>query len=318
MTALPPSARLLVPALVSIATSLVPGPLGAAPAWFSDVENGVSRDPSGGLHLERELRHLESAAWWGEGDRASDPTGAILDFRDRLAQRGVALMVVPVPARSALAPGGLEPAPSSDRDRAWIAHLRTAGIRVLDLHDDLAAEGDDAWCTSDTHWSPHGLEIAAARIADALRDVLPETDEKLRFDAEPTERTFEGDLARLLPEDERPPPETRVTRRVSGDATTRKGARILVLGDSHTLVFHEGNDLHAEDAGLPDHLARILGESVDLVGVRGSGSSSARINLYRRGEGALDGAEVVVWVWSVREATQEAPWKRVPLPPPGP
>ena len=30
---------------------------------------------------------------------------------------------------------------------------------------------------------------------------------------------------------------------------------VLVLGDSHVLVFHDGGDMHAAGAGLPDQLA---------------------------------------------------------------
>jgi alginate O-acetyltransferase complex protein AlgJ len=88
---------------------------------------------------------------------------------------------------------------------------------------------------------------------------------------------------------------------------------LLLLGDSHTLVFHAGGDMHARGAGLADQLALELGFAVDLVGVRGSGATPARINLARRKDG-LAGKRLVVWTFGARELS-EAPqgWARVPV-----
>src|SRR5690606_13037921 len=57
---------------------------------------------------------------------------------------------------------------------------------------------------------------------------------------------------------------------------------VLLLADSHGLVFSAGGDMHAEGAGLPEHLAKELGFPVDLVAVKGSGATPARMNLLRR------------------------------------
>ncbi len=40
--------------------------------------------------------------------------------------------------------------------------------------------------------------------------------------------------------------------------------------------------MHAVGAGLPDQLALELGQPVELVAVRGSSATPARVNLYRR------------------------------------
>jgi alginate O-acetyltransferase complex protein AlgJ len=117
-----------------------------------------------------------------------------------------------------------------------------------------------------------------------------------------------------------PAPERVSLRFVSreGDATGApvapdRASPVLLLGDSHTLVFHAGGDMHATGAGLPDQLARELGFAVDLVGVRGSGATPARINLARRA-GALDGKRLVVWCFGARELTEAAQgWAKVPV-----
>ena len=91
---------------------------------------------------------------------------------------------------------------------------------------------------------------------------------------------------------------------------------VVLLGDSHTLVFHSGGDMHAEGAGLADQLALVLGFPVDLVGVRGSGATAARINLLRRGQQTPDywaNKRLVIWCFSSREFTESDGWRIVPI-----
>ncbi|MEP6955403.1 MAG: hypothetical protein ABI883_01150, partial [Chthoniobacterales bacterium] len=79
---------------------------------------------------------------------------------------------------------------------------------------------------------------------------------------------------------------------------------LLVLGDSHTLVFH---DFLAERAGLVDQLAEELGFAPDLIGTRGSGATAVRISLYRKTRsdpGYLARKKVVVWCFAAREFTE--------------
>ena len=71
--------------------------------------------------------------------------------------------------------------------------------------------------------------------------------------------------------------------------------------------------MHARGAGLPDQLALELGFAVDLVGVRGSGATPARINLARRKDG-LAGKKLVVWTFGARELSEAAQgWAKVPV-----
>ena len=70
--------------------------------------------------------------------------------------------------------------------------------------------------------------------------------------------------------------------------------------------------MHAQGAGLPDHLAYQLGFPVDVVAVRGSGATPSRLNLYRRRDN-MKGKRVVVWCLSVREFTEGQGWRPVPV-----
>jgi hypothetical protein len=91
-----------------------------------------------------------------------------------------------------------------------------------------------------------------------------------------------------------------------------RGSPILLLGDSHNLVFHAGGDMHATGAGFADQLAFELGFPVDIVAVRGSGATPSRLNLMRRGDN-LAGKKLVIWCLSVREYVESQGWKLVPV-----
>ena len=74
--------------------------------------------------------------------------------------------------------------------------------------------------------------------------------------------------------------------------------------------------MHASGAGLPDQLAFELRAPVDVLGVRGSGATPARISLARRARANpnyLATKKVIIWCFGVRELTQAEAWKPVPL-----
>lgn len=77
--------------------------------------------------------------------------------------------------------------------------------------------------------------------------------------------------------------------------------------------------MFARGAGLADQLASELGFAIDLVAVRGSGATSARINLLRRAQKNPEywsGKKVVIWCFVAREFTESEGWKKVPIKPP--
>ena len=87
---------------------------------------------------------------------------------------------------------------------------------------------------------------------------------------------------------------------------------VLLMGDSHTLVFHDST-MYAQGAGLADQLAFRWGFAVDLIGVRGSGASTTRIELLRRKDN-LAGKKLLIWCFSFREFTESTTgWRMVPV-----
>jgi len=213
-----------------------------------------------------------------------------------------------------------EPPPRMDpHHQAFHDLLRSEDIEVLDLTgpflENRQHDQGPLYCLQDTHWSGVGAVLAAEQIAAFLRREvnLPNRE---ALDAEWRTVEITGDLWRML--DERDRERERLNLRRIGAPEPDRDSPILLLGDSHNLVFHGGGDMHARGAGLPDQLAYELGFAVDVVAVRGSGATPARINLLRRAQRDpefWDNKEIVIWCFSAREFTESDGWRIVPVAP---
>ena len=289
------------------------------------------------LFFAPELRHLAAGPFWGAAAPAAaqtarpehaDPLAAIVAFGRQLEAIGVDLIVMPVPAKAAVYADSLAalPAPPPRLDRHhqdFYRLLRREGVAVLDLMPLFLAgrqPGEALYCRGDTHWSGRACVLAAQAVAAALRP-QPWLAAMSRSPFTGTWRRVEitGDLRRG--EDSAETVALRFVSAAAGEGAVMpdRSSPILLLGDSHTLVFQAGGDMHAVGAGLADQLALELGLPVDLLGVRGSGSTSARISLYRRSRADsayLAGKKAVVWCFSAREFTESTDgWPPVPVAP---
>ena len=291
---------------------------------------------NGWLFLEQELRFLNSGVFWGEyaqavsrakRDDAKDPTPAILAFHQALAEKGISLLLVPVPPKALIYQ---EYVPDSIKKPEWGASLdrfytllRDKGVQVLDLRDELTRQKKtqqrDLYCQTDSHWSGYGAVVAANLIAKEIAELIPAGSEKY------TEKWHDiqivGDLRLMLANDQKEK-ETLPIREIM-DTSGRPpevdaSSPVLVLGDSHVLVFHDGKDMFARGAGVSDQLSFSLARSVDVIGVRGSGATPARLSLYRKGQRNPDylaGKKVVVWCFAAREVTETEGWRVLPIEP---
>ncbi len=287
-----------------------------------------------------ELRHLSVGEFWGQ--RAAkvskandleyaDPLPAILDFQKQLQAKGIELILMPVPPKASVLPDkvfgslleGAREATQSETAvlKGWYDRLRKEGIPVVDLLDpfvELADQRDDFYCKLDTHWNGHACIEAADLVAQALWEAVDFSDVKARdYHVDESSVTISGDLAASINSDQTERVYTeRVWERTSGGYQapgTWRESPVLLLADSHGLVFHAGGDMFDSQAGLADHLAKNLGFPVDLVAVRGSGATPARMNLLRRGDN-LAGKRAVVWAFTAREFTESVVgWRKLPV-----
>ena len=300
----------------------------------------------GWLFFAPELRHVSVGRFWG--DRAAevtrarnadtaDPLPAILDFKRQLDALEVELLLVPVPLKSLIYADrwreDLEipiPVPRLDAaHQTFYTTLRENGIEVLDLTEQFLR---DRWhpegplyCRQDTHWSGVGCVLAGQQVASVIKARPWYQDlDTTNFAVGWYSTIIDGDLRNDNDTSTTPREELRLRRvATAGEGRPTEvppdpASPVILLGDSHNLVFQAGGDMHTRGAGLADQLAFELGFAVDLVAVRGSGATAARVNLLRRAQRDPEywsGKRVVVWCFSAREFTESDGWSLVPLTP---
>ena len=299
----------------------------------------VVQGEDGWLFMGGELRHLGSGKFWGEDAKAvskagkpelADPIPAIVDFNNQLKAEGIQLIVLPVPPKAVVYPDKLVPEMAVDAKvdvflQGFYAELRKQGVDLLDLterfREERAKGGDPLYCKQDTHWSGRACEIAAKEVLgrvgnpDWLKNSMAK---QYKSDIQATE--ISGDLWVAL-NDGSVEKETVNLRHISGPdgglIEPMRESAVLLMGDSHCLVFHAGEDMHARGAGLADQLAVELGFPVDLIGTRGSGSTAVRVDLFRRWRKSPDyyeGKKVIVWCFTARDFSESINgWKTVPI-----
>lgn len=301
------------------------------------AQKKVVEGKDGWLFFSGELRSAGVGVFWGDAaqkvsraasPKNADPLPAILDLKDQLAKAGVELLLVPVPAKAFVYPEMLsddlkiEPGKLPPRldihHQAFYALLRSKGVEVLDIWPLLAAHRFDPegamYCRQDTHWSGRACELVASAIAERYR-TKPWFQERkpLTFETKPLSLEINGDLRgflanEALPKETLPLVQVSVKREGDGRPALLEKDRqspVVLIGDSHTLVFSEGGEMHARGAGLPDHLARAFGGGIDLVSAKGSGTSVPWIDLARRKDN-LKGKRLVIWCFTSRDFTESA------------
>lgn len=287
----------------------------------------VAAGMDGWLFLTSELRFLSRGPFWGDAAataartrqaQAADPLPAIVDFNRQLKERGIDLLLVPVPPKAAVyadkvvEQSAQRPDEAAPYLRQFYDKLRERGVDVLDLAPVFARNREDAhgpvYCRTDSHWSGVGCVLAAEAIAERVRMKIG-AGVRNDYAAEWRVASIQGDLAGLPGERGNTAAEAIALRGITsknGAAAVQPDASspLLVLGDSHTLVFH---DFLGERAGLIDQLAQELGFAPDLIGTRGSGATAVRVSLYRKARsdaGYLAKKKMVVWCFAAREFTE--------------
>ncbi|MDX1631769.1 MAG: LamG-like jellyroll fold domain-containing protein, partial [Thermoanaerobaculia bacterium] len=279
-----------------------------------------------------EERRRSGESW--ESRTVPDPRPAILETRKDLAERGIELVLLPIPVKASIHPGRFSPrvdpstAPlynsSWDRFLAWADE---AGITVFDpsplLHTAATETGTPQFLERDTHWTPAGME----RVAEALATFL---EERITFEESPaggwTRRAsrvaHRGDLVEMLrlPENQKLFRDQVTTIHPVLDTRgalwrSDPDAEILLLGDSYTNVFSTADLGWGTGAGLAEQLSFRSGRAVDRIARNAGGAEGARqrlASLLDRGQDRLARKEVVVWEFSARELTHGS-WQEVDL-----
>jgi alginate O-acetyltransferase complex protein AlgJ len=296
------------------------------------------RGTDGWLFLRNELRHIGAPPFWrtGEGKEAApdqsdknDPLSAILDTKSQFDKLGIRLILVPVPPKAAVYPDKLlkdfqaDPAKRLDsRDAEFYRLLASRGVEVVDLSPVFATARNDGegplFCRQDSHWSGRACVLTAKLIADKLKQApWLQSATGTTYKATSSETRIEGDLKIML-NDSSIPVENVALRKIELNGAPLEPSDkspVLLLGDSHCLVFQSGGDMLATSAGLASQLAFELGMPIDWIGVRGSGARPARTQLFRRAKapGYIESKKVIIWCFTAREFTESSGWGLVPV-----
>lgn len=282
-------------------------------------------------------RRAESGKAWEKAPRP-DPVAALADFATQLADRGITLVVVPIPVKAAIHPEGLarreDPSDlplENPSFGTFMARLAELGIPAYSPAERMAearrATSGLRWpqfLSTDSHWTPHAMEAAASGLADFVkREVRLPGSEPLALARDEIWVEGRGDLVALLRlpamrpifKPERVP--TQRVRRTSGELwKSDPAADILVLGDSFTNIYSQGELGWGEAAGFAEQLSYFLSRPVDKLAVNAGGPAVARERLasaIASGQDRLAGKRLVVYAFSARELSS-GDWRLVELP----
>ncbi len=249
-----------------------------------------------------------------------------------LAERGIRLVVVPVPSKAAIHPEFLsasrrlfsrpvEPAVAArlaeDVKALWDAMGKPDASLAPTVFDpselmwkNKESTGRTQFLRTDSHWTPQAMEAVAAELARVVGQPSAADHAALAAN-EPVEIEAAGDTALMLDLPGNSPLLTNekvaISRVLSREGEPWKPDRlspVLLLGDSYTNIFSKADLGWGDSAGLAEHLSRHIGFSVDRLSRNDAGARSAREMLAaeaRKNPGWLEGKKVVVWELAMRE-----------------
>ena len=248
----------------------------------------------------------------------------VLEFAAQLKERGVPLLLVPVPVKSMIYPEylalGRFKAPLYHPDqKALYDQLREAGIDVMDLSDELwkLKPRMQVFLQQDTHWTPDVMKLMAEHLNKHIRAKYPQAVKEFietpMIDARVLDRSSYGDLVGLL--------DVKATASIFGkeeatlvsikglDPSTK--SPIAVLGDSFVNVFDDptlgfGSDVESEKnerirAGFANQLAVLLNQPLDVIAENGGAATEVRRNFARRFDDEVRAKKLVIWVIACRD-----------------
>jgi len=258
-----------------------------------------------------------------------DPRPAILDFHQQLAQRGIELILMPVPVKASIHPGQFS-SRFNDHEKSlqnisyasFIEQMREAGVTVFEAEaGSRRPEVGGPYLKTDTHWRPETMNAVAEQLAEKLRPRLATAGSRV-WRYETIEHAALGDITLMLdlPANQIVFPPERVTLNVVTDETGQfwqpsAEAEVLVLGDSFSNIYSVEAMGWGESAGFVEHLSRHLGAPVDRIARNDSGAFATRERLSRdlaRGMDRLAGKRLVVWQFAARELAV-GDWRLIPM-----
>lgn len=259
-------------------------------------------------------------------DRETNPLPAIIELRDMLAERGISLLVAPVPVKPTIYPdrfsGRFESRANPVENAShpeFLTRLADARIHHVDLTAALwearSASAEPLYLESDTHWSPAGVGVAARVISTAVAALAPSwAQPAVAYRTTALEVSNVGDIRSMLRLRSSEPERAgvRLVTSPGGAQIIRETAEVLLLGDSFANIYSDPTLGWGTRGGLAEHLAARLGRSVDKLAINDNASHATRLALagdIARGGGRIGGKRVAIYQFAERELAH-GDWRR--------
>ena len=306
---------------------------------LSTTEELTIKGQEGWLFHREDLKQITYNQFWGNSAvnipisrnaAQADPYTALKAYNNECKKAGIRLLVVPIPPKAAIYPDYL--ATNSSKiplnveltpfTNQFYKELQKAGVEVLDVRRaffDARKNGIKVYCMRDSHFSGEGAGIVSGEIAKQIKTESWYKDiAKIEYVKARNEIDITGDLCSTLAGNTFAPEKIviqTITNTEGNFIEKNPQSPVLLLADSHGLVYNEGGDMFAVGSGLFDLLSADLGFDINMLAIKGSAGRTARISLYRelkKTPEELNNIKVIVYCFTAREFTSGA-WGVVPL-----
>lgn len=306
---------------------------------LSATEELTIKGQKGWLFHREDLKQITYNQFWGNSAvnipisrnaAQADPYTALKAYSNECKKAGIRLLVVPIPPKATIYPDYL--ATNSSKislnigltpfTNQFYKELQKAGVEVLDVRRaffDARKNGIKVYCMHDSHFSGEGAGIVSGEIAKQIKTESWFKDiAKIEYVKARNEIDITGDLCSTLAGDTFAPEKIviqTITNTEGNFIKKNPKSPVLLLADSHGLVYNEGGDMFAVGSGLFDLLSADLGFAINMLAIKGSAGRTARISLYRelkKTPEQLNNIKVIVYCFTAREFTSGA-WGVVPL-----
>lgn len=280
------------------------------------------------------MKNPDRAVW-------TPPLPVIKKFAAQLKDRGIELMLVPVPVKPMIYPEGIGrgkagkgkwAGPVGHQDQnALYEQLRQSGIDVIDLSDTFWSMKKDGevYLKQDTHWTQATMQRAVKEVAARVRekawfDETHKTHGTLTTREEVIKRQSIGDLTDMLGLKKPADLFDQETQQIAviKDTSTGKppvsdpGSPIVLLGDSFVNIFDDSgsgfgdpkwkpkNETDKEPgigAGFAQHLAADLQTPLQIHTANGGGATQIRQEFAESGDNVVRAKKLVIWVLASRD-----------------
>ncbi len=263
-----------------------------------------------------------------------DPLPAIIDLKNQLEKRGIALIVMPTPVKFTVeadkfAPESGKSFPIHNASYGdFINRLEENGVIVFDSADYLMRlkkeRPDGIYLKTDTHWRPETVSYIASELARFIKEknLIDSTDsQSYQYKKSSKEIVNSGDIARLFKAQDalsgKFSEKVEIAQVLDGvkNWKTKKKSRILLIGDSFTNIFSLEGMGWGDSAGLAEQISFAMKEDMDVLSRNDAGAFASREMLaleIRHGNDRLEGKKLLIWQFSERELVF-GDWKIIPL-----